>query len=206
MRGKTTPLRQICHALSGHIFVCLMPALLFLSAAPLSAEDDRIGAAFLPLSIHPGNQRHMAKYYDHKLDHNAILIYTPGAKLWYDRKTGENTFTHIRLLGTFMRDCADMPAGFAAVCGVLPFCESGRFSASGILGAGVFARKSWKYSKVGHTNSVLFNAGKVQWIAGPYPELELTYRLPDCRAQFVMDVFTALYVSTLSFGLNVPLN
>jgi hypothetical protein len=190
---------------SRYVAAYLAAMFLLLCTAPLFAEDDRIGAAFLPLSIHPGNQRHMAKYYDHKLDQNAILIYTPGATLWYDRARGGDTFTHIRFLGTFMSDCADMPAGFAAVCGVLPFWESGRFSASGILGAGVFARKSWKYSKVGHTNSVLFNAGKVQWIAGPYPELELTYRLPDCRAQFVMDVFTALYVSTLSFGLSIPL-
>ena len=177
----------------------------FLCASPLNAEDDYAGAAFQPLSMHPGNQRHMAKYYDHKLDHNAILIYTPGAKLWYDRASGGDTFTHIRVIGVFMRDCADMPAGYAAVCGVLPFYDSGRFSAAGILGAGAFARKNWKYSKVGHTNSVLFDGGRVQWIVGPYPELELQYTIPSCRAQIVADIFTALYVSTASIGLRIPL-
>lgn len=147
----------------------------------------------------------MAKYYDHKLDDSAILIYTPGAKLWYDHAVHEDTVSHARFLGAFLRDCADMPAGYAAVCGVLPLLECGPVSASGILGAGVFARRNWKYSRVGHSNSILFNAGQIQWAVGPYPELELQCRLPECRARLVADFFTVLYVSALSFGVSIPI-
>ena len=43
------------------LLFCLLPS------APAFADGDYLGVAVLPLSSHPGTQRHMARYYDRKV-------------------------------------------------------------------------------------------------------------------------------------------
>lgn len=85
------------------------------SGTGVYAGTDYITIGAQPFSIHPDNQKPLAKYYERKLDHDAIVIFTPGAGLTYDRSVSMGWFTHIRYLASFMSDCANMPAGYAAI-------------------------------------------------------------------------------------------
>lgn len=181
------------------VFLCAV------CAAPRAEAQDYLGATFLPLSMHPGNQTHMAKYYDRKLDPRALFIFTPGAGVSYDRSASSPLISHIRYQALVMSDCIGMPAGYVSAGGVIPLYTGRSFLLAFHLGAGVFIRENWIYSKARERSTLLWDAGRAEWILGPYPELECRFIPEEVRTQIAVSFFSVVYVSTLSFRFLIPI-
>jgi len=89
----------------------------------LYARQDSLSLCMEGLSIHPENQRDFAEHYDRRLDSHGDFVITPGFLLCYDRAVSNESFSHVRIMGSYISDCALLPAGYVGAGVILPFAD-----------------------------------------------------------------------------------
>lgn len=176
---------------------------LVILSADLNAQTDRISICVEGLSIHPENQRDFALYYDRKLDSNGDLVITPGFLLCYDRAVSNEWFTHLRFMGSFINDCAELPAGYVGAGVIRPMLKKRNYSLNAFLGGGWFVRSDWSSHFKNYYSPVMHKSGSVEWVIAPLPGIDLLihpWRLP---CSFIISFSTVIYVSQLCAGVQV---
>lgn len=178
-------------------------ALFILFTPVLNAHEDSLSLCLQGLSIHPENQEDLAESYDRKLDAHGDFVFTPGFSVSYDKTISSEWFSHVRFTGGYMSDCAALPAGFIGAGGVFPVIQKKYYSLYGCIGAGLFARDNWEDHVEDYYSPVMQQAGKLEWILLPYPEIE--FRFHPWRSPFsvVVSFFSVIYVSQLSAGVQL---
>jgi len=181
----------------------LFITLFIISASGLNAERDSFSLSMQGLSIHPENQTDLAENYDRKLDSHGNFVFTPGFLISYDKSIHSEWFTHVRFTGGYMSDCAMLPAGFIGAGGIFPVIQKKYYSLYGCIGAGLYVREDWADHLENYYSPVMQQTGSVEWIILPYPEIELRIHPWDFPASVIISLFSVIYVSQLSAGLQV---
>lgn len=178
--------------------------LLFFSAG-LDAVADSISVCVEGLSIHPGNQRSFSDNYDRKLDSNGDFVITPGFLLFFDRAVSGDWFNRVRFMGSYISDCAGLPAGFIGAGAVCPVEDTGNYSVDFFLGGGWFGRRVWSSKFQNYYSPVLHQSGPVEWVIMPFPGIDLRLHPWRGPASLVVSFSTIIYVSQLSAGVQVKI-
>lgn len=178
--------------------------ILLLLKSSLYASDDYVSLCAQGLSIHPGNQDNLARYYPRKLNRDAWFILTPGVLCTYDKSVQDDLFTHYRLACSYFDDCASMPAGYLAAGGLIDFLDKKYLSVQCFIGIAGYVRKNWKY-KIEHHSSAMFAAGPVEWIVLPFPGVEIQLHPADDSVQLIANFACLIYVSMVDVGFRVRL-
>lgn len=177
--------------------------ILFLTFADQHAMADSISLCMQGMSIHPGNQEDFSTDYDRKLDSRGNFIYTPGFLINYDIDVSGGWYTHLRITGSYIDDCAMLPAGYLGAGFLFPMVEDRVYSLNVFLGGGLFCRRDWLTRFPNHYSPVLQKAGPVEWIIAPFPGIEISlhpWRLP---VNLVISFSTVIYVSQLCAGVQI---
>jgi len=178
---------------------------LFIFTADLSARTDSISLCMQGISIHPGNQEDFATDYDRKLDSHGNFIFTPGFLISYDRAVSNEWFTHVRFTGSYISDCAMLPAGYIGAGVIYPVIGGKNYSMNAFLGGGLFCRKDWTYRFKDHYSPVMQKARSVEWIITPFPGIDVSFHPWDFRGSLVISLSTVIYVSQLCAGVQIKI-
>lgn len=177
--------------------------ILFFPAGEVMA--DSVSVCLEGLSVHPENQRDFSGHYDRKLDSDGDFVITPGIHIFYDRAVSGDWFNRVRFMGSYMSDCAELPAGYIGAGVVCPVENNRNYSVDFFLGGGWFGRRDWSSRFKNYYSPVLHRSGRVEWMIAPFPGLDLCLHPWRGPVSFVISFSTIIYVSQLSAGVQVKM-
>lgn len=173
---------------------------------PLPTPSDQqvhLSLRAFGLSVHLFDVSADAPHYPLKLDENAVAVLSSGLALSLDWPTGFAYAPFVRLgLGAYA-DCAQQPAGYVGLMGMLPEASWRYFTFLGGVGLGLAARRNWKTHVDSEHVSATFNDwGAVEGTWGVYGELDFLFHNEARSREIVLSVVPGVpHILVFSVGM-----